>query len=181
MNIVNQGGTCELKTQATTDGSDDLDILVLNSINKNNFSEDTKHLLQKDLPGAIFQAFLQASGKINQTVTVYLETGSHFITSTHIIDYNILAKNQYEADFANPSFNLVIKPLDCSDAIPDGLSYIPVNCRDINNPLKDSVVVYNKIGSMFNIIAPRSLKIEGITFEGINSVQNFKAPTSALE
>ena len=149
---------------------------------------------------AIFQAYNFSTQYVGTKVEILLETGVHFVRPTSIEQYIASVSEHHHVDFTNPSFDMVIKPVECNDTtlswlnrtiekttLANGtvitkvhlktveLSYKTTDCRDLSRPEWDAetmnkVTVSNKIGNRFFIQVPQSLLFEGITFEGIDSL-----------
>jgi len=117
-----------------------------------------------------------------------MESGSHYIKPSDIISYNNLVASNYWIDFVQPQFSLYIYPLSCSDSLPEAVTsaYASENCYDpdpllFNQPeKKERVTVFNKAGPLFKIQAPQSLTIDGITFDGLESLQRPDSPSADL-
>ena len=116
---------------------------------------------------AMFKAYKYTTGFTKKEVTILLEKGDHVVTEEH---HKAFIENFDEAntiDKNNPTFNLTIKPLDCSDVLNSNIPKDSYGCRQNKN--EKTTTVYNKIGQAFHILVPNSLTFEGITIDAINS------------
>ena len=57
---------------------------------------------------AYFHAYYMASKYDGHKVEILLETGTHFITSAHMESFFKYMEKNKDADFSNPTFDLII-------------------------------------------------------------------------
>ena len=100
-------GSCIPKQNATY--FQPKNILVLNY--ENGKSRTSTDEVFTDLMSAYFEAFSYASKYHSTHINIFLETGEHYILKSHIENLLILKNKNKEADFTNPQFSLLIKPL----------------------------------------------------------------------
>ena len=91
---------------------------------------------------AIFYAFEKATEFEGQKIEILLETGMHHITFSMLNNFVSNQTEKFDVDFVNPLFDLVIKPLDCSNS-----QFVSLACQKDG----DEVIINNKVGSTFQI------------------------------
>ena len=78
-----------------------------------------------------------------------MEVGTHYVMPSAVELYNAKIAQNPQVDFSNPHFDLIIKPFDCTDQLPEALYTKSSNCRVPQGSDSDAskVQLRNKVGS----------------------------------
>ena len=83
-----------------------------------------------------------------------METGTHFVRPSNIEAYGAQKASNNHFDFESAQFDLLIRPLDCTDALSSRVKYASTACRQAGQGSATAVEVRNKVGAMFQIQVP---------------------------
>jgi hypothetical protein len=115
---------------------------------------------------ALFEAYEAASKHTQMTIEILLERGKHQISPEQVENFKFKKQAFKEVDFVNPEFELIIRPLLCSDLSDES----ELDCFSVyEQDIKRQVKILNKVGADFQLQIPRSLIVQNITFDAIDS------------
>jgi hypothetical protein len=125
---------------------------------------------QPDLLSAIFEVFTHGSAyQTGLSFEILIQPGQHWIKKSHIAEFERKKLLFSDVDFDSAEFELVMKadPRLC-------LSLSTLD--EITSCQAAPTVISNKVGALFQMQVPRSLTVQDLVFDGLQSVQTLGSP-----